>query len=201
MRRALQLCAPLLLLAAAACTSPSPDPLGGAAAISPFGACADLTVPAAVRSPAPIADRSARPATLPDVSLACYAGGPPVRLADVRGPTLVNVWNTGCAPCREEMPALQRLADRTAGKLRVIGVVTGDSRAAADSFGADTGVSYPNVDDPDQRVMAALGRIAIPLTVLVDGSGSVVHVYNGAALTDAALAELVHGHLGLAVPA
>ncbi len=99
------------------------------------------------------------------------------------------------------MPALQRLADRTDGKLRVVGVVTGDSRAAAGSFAADTGVDYPNLDDPKQQLMAALGKIALPVTVLLDAAGSVVHVYNGPALTDAALADLVDSRLGVAVPA
>jgi thiol-disulfide isomerase/thioredoxin len=201
MRWALLLTAPLLILAACA---PGPEgPAAAPAAPTPFGACTDLTAPpASGSSAAPGASGGSSPAkALPDLTLDCYAGGPLVRLADLRGPALVNVWNTGCAPCREEMPALQRLADRTAGKLRVVGVVTGDSRAAASSFGTDTGVDYPNLDDPRQQVMAALGRIAIPLTVLVDGSGSIAYVYNGPALTDATLAELVDTRLGVAVAA
>ncbi len=190
MRRALVLVAPLLL---AACTA-SPQAAPAPPAPNPFRPCAGLT---ATASGAPAS--AAEP--LPGLTLDCYAGGPPVRLADLRGPALVNIWNTACAPCREEMPALQRLADRTEGKLRVVGVVTGDTRAAAGSFAADAGVDYPNVDDPKQQLMAALGKIALPVTVFLDATGSVVDVYNGRALTDAALADLVDRRLGVAVPA
>ncbi|WP_163361123.1 TlpA family protein disulfide reductase, partial [Escherichia coli] len=36
--------------------------------------------------------------------------GKPMRLADFKGKTvLVNLWATWCAPCREEMPALDAL--------------------------------------------------------------------------------------------
>ena len=143
--------------------------------------------------------RSGAPETLPDLALDCPAGGPAVHLAEIRGPALINVWNTSCAPCREEMPVLQRLADRTAGRLHVLGVVTGDTRSRADSFGADVAVRYPNVDDREQRLMAALGRIAIPLTVLVAADGTVATTYNGRALTDRAAADLVTRELGVAV--
>ncbi|GAA0815510.1 TlpA family protein disulfide reductase [Spirilliplanes yamanashiensis] len=187
MRRGLPLAALLLTSAAAGCAAPDPGP---PATPNPFAGCAAVAPGGGVAPAEP----------LPDLTLDCYAGGT-VKLADVRGPALVNVWNTGCAPCREEMPALQRLADRTAGRLHVLGVVTGDTRPRAQSFGTDVGVGYPNVDDPGQRLMAALGKIGIPLTVLVDATGSVAHVHNGTALTDADLAELVDTHLGVAVPA
>ena len=36
--------------------------------------------------------------------------GNPVSLSDLRGEVvLLNIWATWCAPCREEMPAMQRL--------------------------------------------------------------------------------------------
>ena len=43
------------------------------------------------------------------------------RLADLKGKTaFVNVWATWCAPCRKEMPHLQRLYDRVKGRPDVV---------------------------------------------------------------------------------
>jgi len=45
----------------------------------------------------------------PDFALE-NADGERVRLSELRGrPVVVNVWTSWCPPCREEMPALQRV--------------------------------------------------------------------------------------------
>jgi len=161
----------------------------GSGAPSPFADCAALT-----GAPLP-AEPAARP--LPDLTLPCFTGGRPVRLREVRGPVVVNLWQSACAPCREELPAFQRLADRFPGQLHVLGVVIRDSREAARSFGEDLRIGFPNLDDPEMRLPAALGRTVLPLTVLVDAGGSVAHVYAGPALDDDRLDRLVRAHLGL----
>jgi thiol-disulfide isomerase/thioredoxin len=182
---------PLLMVLAgcsAQTTTRTPD-AGAAAAPSPFADCAALTgAPAPARPPAE---------PLPELTLPCFTGGQPVRLRDVRGPAVLNVWQSTCAPCREELPAFQRLADRAAGRLKVVGVVSRDSREGARSFGTDLRISFPNVEDSQRRVQAAFGRTALPLTVFVDAGGSVRHVYNGPALDDARLNELVRTRLGV----
>src|SRR5688572_24226026 len=49
------------------------------------------------------------------------ADGTPVTIADFAGSTLLlNLWATWCAPCREEMPALDRLAAGTPADFTVI---------------------------------------------------------------------------------
>src|SRR5882672_2741448 len=48
-------------------------------------------------------------------------------LADYKGKIVVlNFWATWCDPCREEMPAMQRLQDKLAGKLVVLAVDYGE---------------------------------------------------------------------------
>ena len=172
---------------------------------SPFRDCAGLTpagsaaIPAgSAATPAGSAATPAGPAQLPDLELPCFTGGQPVRLADLRGPAVINIWATWCAPCRGELPAMQRLADRAGGRLRVIGVDTGDAREAAASFGADMQVTLPMLDDPNRTLVGALGRTALPVTVFLDAAGK-RFVYNQLPPDDAQLAALVRAHTGVAV--
>lgn len=57
--------------------------------------------------------------------------GKPITLAAFKGkPVLVNLWATWCGPCVKEMPSLDRLAKRSAGKLQVLVVNQTDDAAA-----------------------------------------------------------------------
>jgi thiol-disulfide isomerase/thioredoxin len=163
---------------------------------SPFASCAALT-----SAPSTSPDARATPGTsadLPDLVLPCFSGGNPVRLADLRGPAVINVWASWCDPCREELPAMQRLADRTAGRLHVVGVDTGDARDAAASFGADKKVTLPTLYDRDRTLVGALGRASLPVTVFV-GAGGKRYVYDRLPPDDAQLARLVRDHTGVTV--
>jgi cytochrome c biogenesis protein CcmG, thiol:disulfide interchange protein DsbE len=172
-----------VLAATAGCTAEAKPPAGPP---SPFADCAALAA----------APGSA--GKLPDLTLPCFTGGRPVRLTDLRGPAVINLWASWCEPCRAELPAMQRLADRAGDRLRVVGVDTGDGRDAAVSFGTDTGVTLPTLYDRDKALMNALGRTALPITVFLDPAGR-TYVYNQVALDDAGLARLVREHTGVTV--
>jgi thiol-disulfide isomerase/thioredoxin len=137
-------------------------------------------------------------ADLPDVSLPCFTGGSPVRLTALRGPAVINLWGSWCGPCREELPVMQALSDATAGRLRVIGVDTRDSRDAGASFAAGQGVSFPTLFDPDQQLLTALGKVALPVTVFIAADGS-RELYTGKALDKPTLGALVRTHTGVTV--
>ncbi|MEW2386513.1 TlpA disulfide reductase family protein [Micromonospora sp. NPDC047707] len=167
---------------------------------SPFADCAELTA-----APAPSGTATAVPGDggtpLPELTLTCFTGGAPVALRDVRGPVVINLWASWCAPCRKELPAFQRLSDRADGGLTVLGVNTRDTRGGAQSIGEDFGVRFPTLVDQGEALQRALGRNAIPLTVLVDADGRIRHVDASGALDDTRLTDLVRQHLGVAVPA
>jgi len=90
---------------------------------------------------------------------------------------LINFWATWCAPCREEMPLLQRLQDRhgLAG-LQVVGIALDDVQQARD-FAAELGIRFP-VLVGSQDVMTT-NRVygnrsgALPYSVLIDRQGIV----------------------------
>jgi thiol-disulfide isomerase/thioredoxin len=118
--------------------------------------------------------------------------GPQVR-ERVREPgaraTLVNVWATWCAPCREEFPDLVKLADahREDG-LRVLFVSADfdDQEAAVRRFLAKhrapepwlfkTGKDMEFIDGLDPRWSGAL-----PVTIVYDGNGNPVEFWEGRA--------------------
>ncbi|MBQ1018312.1 TlpA family protein disulfide reductase [Micromonospora sp. D93] len=217
MNRRLALAVLPLLLALTACTSgtvdddPAPRP-AAAERPSPFQDCATLsTAPAAASSgsgtatPAsPGSDPTARAtggSALPELTLSCFTGGAPVVLREVAGPAVINVWASWCPPCRKELPAFQRLSERAAGQLQVVGVNSRDSRSGAQSIGEDFGVRFPILVDQGEALQRELKRNAIPLTLFVAADGQVRHIDASGALDDATLAKLVRQHLGLAVPA
>ncbi|MEU7654662.1 TlpA disulfide reductase family protein [Micromonospora taraxaci] len=213
MNRRLALLVLPLLLAVAGCTAdkagdePAPRP-AAAERPSPFRDCATLaTAPTAATTPgsgtktpgttAPAAGGQA----LPELTLSCFTGGAPVALRSVAGPAVINVWASWCPPCRKELPAFQRLSQRTTGQLQVVGVNSRDSRSGAQSIGEDFGVRFPILVDQGEALQRELKRNAIPLTLFVDADGRIRHIDATGALDDAQLAKLVRQHLGLTVPA
>ncbi|BCJ43309.1 hypothetical protein GCM10010168_43820 [Actinoplanes ianthinogenes] len=175
--------------------------LPAAATVLLLAGCTAAASPADAETPSPFA-ACAAPADggteLPDVTLDCFTGGTPVSLPALRGPAVINIWSSFCGPCREELPVVQQLADKTAGKLTVLGVDSGDTRDAAASFGADHGVSLPTLFDPDQRLIAALGAVNLPNTVFVDATGK--YYLHRLPMDAAELADLVKKHTGVTVP-
>lgn len=173
---------------AAGCTAETTRTSSGSpdAAASPFNDCAALTT-----------GPSGAAADLPAVELPCFTGGAAVRLNEVRGPAVLNVWGSWCGPCRAELPLVQQLADRSKGQLTVLGVDTRDARDAAASFGADQKISVPMLFDPGQKFLGRLGRAAVPLTVFINAAGQTyVQVQP---LDPGTLTETVRQHTGVTV--
>lgn len=138
---------------------------------------------------------------LPDITLPCFHGGRSVRLSQLSGPVVVNLWASWCPPCREELPAFQALSQRADGRVTVLGVVTHDDRDSAISVAEDLGLTFPAVIDDDSTLSKELVRLriatsALPVTLFVTG-GKIVSAYQGRALTPASLDSLVDEHLGV----
>lgn len=110
-------------------------------------------------------------------------------LDGLRGEALiVNVWATWCAPCVEEMPALDRLAaqlDQTG--VRVL-ALSADREGAAvvRRFYETNRISHlPVALDKTARVARAAGVAGLPTTLLYDTAGNEVGRVTGVAKWDA----------------
>ena len=86
-------------------------------------------------------------------------------------PVVVNVWASWCAPCRTEMPLLQRASRAYAGRAVIVGVASRDDPDAAQAFLDRFGLSFPNVFDPTGEIRVRLGLTAFPTTYVfgIDG--------------------------------
>jgi peroxiredoxin len=119
-------------------------------------------------------------ATAPDVRLD-YLDGGTQQLADLRGsPVVLNFWSSTCAPCLQEMPAIDQVARSAKGAVTVVGVDVTDTEAAGKQMVTRTGVTYRNARDPGGDVLAVFGAAALPHTVLIDARGKVVDTHSGA---------------------
>ncbi|TCO17611.1 thiol-disulfide isomerase/thioredoxin [Kribbella steppae] len=133
---------------------------------------------------------------LPDVTLRCLGDGPDIRLADLRGPLVVNVWAQWCGPCRDEAPYLAELAKT--GKVQMLGIDYADPRPElAVKFATDEGLAYPHLVDADKTIQRALKVAGPPLTAFVDKDGAVVYVHHGVLTSQQQLDQLVRDKLGV----
>lgn len=111
--------------------------------------------------------------------------GEPLDVTDLRGKAVVlNVWWSGCGPCRTEMPMLVE-AEEELGKEDVafVGINIRDlAPENAASFERDRGVDYPSLYDPGSETLLALGDYAppsMPATLVLDPEGRVAALING----------------------
>jgi peroxiredoxin len=129
----------------------------------------------------PPAQAGIAPSSLaPDFTLKSLEG-PNLRLKEQRGKVvLVNFWATWCAPCREEMPQLNKLFDKyRASGFALLGVnVDEDSRNAAGIAG-QLGVKFPVLLDSDKAVSKLYELSAMPSTVLIDRDGKLRFTHRG----------------------
>jgi thiol-disulfide isomerase/thioredoxin len=116
----------------------------------------------------------AQPVDLPAFTFT-GADGKAVSLADFSGKiVLLNIWATWCVPCREEMPALDRLETKLGGKdFQVVAVNIdrgGPDKAAA--FLKETGANHLALyTDPSGKLFATLKTVGMPTTLIVDRNG------------------------------
>jgi thiol-disulfide isomerase/thioredoxin len=142
----------------------------------------------------------ATPEPLAEVNFVDGAGAPKT-LKDFRGKTvLLNLWATWCAPCREEMPSLDRLqAELGSDKFEVVALAVDRTGAEAARKFLDS-IKVTNLAlyaDPTTRSGSALRAVGMPTTILIDPEGRELGRLPGPAEWDSEAAKrLVRETLG-----
>lgn len=101
--------------------------------------------------------------------------GRPLSLENFRGKVVVlNIWATWCAPCREEMPTLDRLQAKLGGadlEVLALSIDQGGPAAVREFFRA-IGIKHLRLYiDPTSQALNALDILGIPATLLIDRQG------------------------------
>ncbi|WP_137935449.1 TlpA family protein disulfide reductase [Mesorhizobium comanense] len=117
------------------------------------------------------------PTAVPEISFA-DAVGQPKTLADYSGKiVLLNIWATWCAPCRKEMPTLDRLQAELGGPDFEVVALSMDRKGpdVVKRFFAEIGVTHLAVNiDTSAKAMFELGTVGLPTTLLIDREGKEV---------------------------
>lgn len=125
--------------------------------------------------------------------------GNPVSLSDYEGKVvLVNVWATWCAPCREEMPSMERLyqevddedfhilavsVDATPGETDQQGN-PGASKSKLAEFAREYDLTFTILHNPSGDIQRIYQTTGVPESFLVDRDGVIVKRVAGATMWD-----------------
>ena len=131
-----------------------------------------LWVLTACSAPAPVAPRLSATATLGEPNAGSFV------VADrLRGKVAVlDFWASWCEDCRKTVPQIARLAAAFEHDgLVVVGVNEGDKLDEVQRSAAELGISYPIALDPELRFSDSLGTTGLPILLVVDRDGTIVH--------------------------
>lgn len=117
--------------------------------------------------------------------------GSVLQLDQLRGqPVILNFWATWCAPCRFELPELQRIHIEFSGQAQIIGINLGESAEQITPWADELGLTFPLALDENQRI-AALYRLRVqPSTFIISPAGIITDIYYGAVSADQLRAAL-----------
>ena len=149
----------------------------------------------AARTPVPAAAAPAQPVAgpaepaqkkvpdlLPDITLA-DRNGKPTKLSSFGGrPLMVNFWATWCAPCRREIPLLNKIREQRKGQNAEIVGVAVDFKEDVLKFVQKTPLSYPLLIGEEDGLAAAEAfgmGMAFPFSVFVDSKNRILTVKIG----------------------
>ena len=129
------------------------------------------------RAPAPVSRGSAAP----DFTLPRLSGEGEMSLASLRGRVvLLNFWATWCAPCEEEMPAMQRLHQRLGSeRFELLAVSVDNTEADVRAFRERLGLTFPILLDPQRNVSSQYQTFRYPESFLIGRDGVVLERYVG----------------------
>ena len=99
-----------------------------------------------------------------------------LRLADLKGKVVfLNFWATWCVPCRQEMPAMQRLFREYRERgLAVVAINFMESKDAVDRFFKELHLDFPTALDPDGATARTFTVRGLPVTFLLGRDGRIL---------------------------
>ena len=102
--------------------------------------------------------------------------GKKVALKSLKGrPVILIFWATWCAPCKDELPSLSRLAEETADQVAVLALaMDGEKKSQVEAFVRENKINLTVLLDEDGNVSRYYRVGAIPSTFFLDRDGMMV---------------------------
>jgi thiol-disulfide isomerase/thioredoxin len=142
-----------------------------------------VSTPAPAETAAPAAPpKKAVPDALPDITLADMAGKPTTLSSFGGRPLMVNFWATWCAPCRREIPLLNKIRmERQAKNGEIVGIAV-DFKDDVTKFLQKTPLQYPLLIGEEDGLAAAEAfgmGMAFPFSVFSDSQNRILTIKIG----------------------
>jgi len=186
------------LLSACGSSNPSgqanPDDVGGSNV--------NVATPAMVARKAtsgiePCPGAQTRNGGLPAQTLKCLGGGRSVDLSTLKGPLIINIFQSACGPCLEEAPAVAAFYKHHGKQYPMLGIDGSDTvPGAALTEAIKAGITYPLVADPgDDLGGTSLNYVGYPTWYFLAADGTLTHE-TGPKTTEADILAMVDRHFG-----
>lgn len=89
--------------------------------------------------------------------------------------TIVNFWASWCAPCREEMPSLNRAWEKVKDDgVQMLAINIGDTDANLHRFLAEVPIDFTVLRATDPKELSNWGVRGLPTTLVVDANANIV---------------------------
>ena len=112
---------------------------------------------------------------VPDLSGPLLSGDGELALADLEGkPVFVNFWWSGCAPCKDEAPLIEKAYKEYGDEVEFLGVNIRDAKSEALAFADKYGMEWPSVRDEGQDMYRRWGLTGQPESFFIDEEGVLV---------------------------
>lgn len=106
--------------------------------------------------------------------------GADLQLADLKGkPVVLNFWATWCIPCQDEMPLLEKYAQKYSGSMVVVGVDSQEISGVVSDYINKLGITFPIALDSNGDLTRSYLINGFPTTLFVDKNGVLRNIHIG----------------------
>jgi len=90
---------------------------------------------------------------------------------------VLNLWATWCAPCRVEMPRLEReiWKDSNPNDFAMVAVAREETNEQITAFRKANGFTFPMAADPDRSIFKLFASAGIPRTYVIGRDGTILY--------------------------
>jgi thiol-disulfide isomerase/thioredoxin len=113
--------------------------------------------------------------------------GKTINTKDIKGKVLfINFWATWCAPCKEEMPSMQRLYEKLNKKypnkfeMLAVNIDSTDVPEVVQLYALDLKLKFPILLDTNGAIKNSYKTTGVPETFIIDKNGKIEKIYIGA---------------------